>query len=145
MIRKSVLKARAAHGYAWLQEIGPYFGLDVQRLHLRPELINVASLNWCPLSHSDTGDAFPGRPHFHAICGRLLMGRIVGDTGKNLCIHKNDLNAFLNDHGFDIMETDLLGKWGFLGGMARDWRVLTQAWRDVITANKPAAAEGAPK
>jgi hypothetical protein len=147
MIRASVLKVRAAHGYAWLRDIGPYFNLDVQRLQLRPELIDVRSVSWCPLSHSDNEDPpTDGRHHFKAICQRLHGGRVVIGTGKILRIP--DLDNFLTDHGFDIDPKYPIGTWGFYSaivpwGYDRDWRILTQAWRDIVAANKPAPVDTA--
>jgi hypothetical protein len=150
MIRKSVLKARAARGYAWLQRKGQYYGLDVNRLHLRPELINVADPDWCPLAHADA-EPMPlrGYPdgHFEAIVERLDAGRPVRGTGKFIRVH--DIEATIECYGFDIVNEDAtwldgrrwFGTWGFAPGSERDWRLLTEAWREVIAANKPAVVK----
>ena len=145
MIRKSVLKTRAAHGYAWLRDVGPSFGLDVTRLHLRPELIDVQDRNWCPLSHSDTQDPPAGGwNHYGAICSRLQTGFKVPGTNKFRKIFKID--NFLNDNGFTIETGTSFGAWGWLPGTERDWRLLNEAWREVIVANKPAAVnENVPR
>lgn len=139
MIRKSVLKARAAHGYAWLQETGPLYGLDHTRLQLRPELIDVRDTNWCPLSHADTFDPpVSGWGHFHAITRRLKEGAQVAGTSKFIRVY--GIDKFLNDHGFDIEQELPFGTWGFSPGSDRDWRLLTEAWREIVAADKPAVA-----
>lgn len=130
MIRKGVLKARAAHGYAWLQEKGPLYDLDVTRLQVRPELLDAEDRNWCPLARCNVL-TLPrySKDHFSTVCDRLEGGATIVDD--------DDLDAFLFDHGFDIDASAVCGTWGFLPGTDRDWRLLTEAWLDVIAANAP--------
>lgn len=146
MIRTAVLKARAAHGYAWLQEKGPYYGFEVSRLWVHPEIIDVGDPDWCPLAHSDTHNPPPAGSdldHFQAIYQRLEDGCQVPGTTKHIRVH--DVDNFLHEHGFDIDDDAtwrdgrrFFGTWGFAPGSERDWRILTQAWRDIVAANKPA-------
>jgi hypothetical protein len=143
MIRATILAGRAQNGYDWLKEIGPYFGLDHRRLHLRPELIDVWDGDWCPLSHSDTEGPVDGsrNNHFYGICQRLKNGREVPGTGKVLSIE--DIDTFAINNGFGFGYEPGNGRWRYCvydfitrAGSQRDYDALTQAWRDLITAER---------
>jgi hypothetical protein len=131
MILKSVLQARAGRGYRWLQEYGPRYDLDVNRLHEANghpvTYLDASSAYACPLAFCNFGANWSVGSPYSQVIARL---RLSGST----------LPEFLTSHGFDIWPGggpigQFVGIWVFNVGGDRDFRALNQAWRNVIAAN----------
>jgi hypothetical protein len=145
MIRKSVLNARAAHGYAWLRDHGPRFGLDVQQLHLRPEVLDISNDTRCPLAL-----AAPDGIYFYDVRRALATGAYIGTGGSRFSsfspfglIHRIvNVDKFVVDNGFDI-HANLLTYALFRLGSDRDVTKLNDAWRAAIAASTAVHADPA--
>lgn len=135
MIRARIFKTRAAHGYAWLRDYGPRYGLDVRRLHLNPETLDVSDIERCPLAL-----AAPDRFDYIDVFSALTNGWRV-DTSRpqyssfGYARHSIvNVDKFVFDNGFNIAN-NLLTYALFRFGSDRDIAKLNNAWRAVIAAD----------
>lgn len=139
MILTRTLKNRAAHGYAWIRDHGHGYDLDVNRLHSNTFLLDARNGYRCPLATAYTG---PNNKHFLSpfnVAVDRLHEPVFTRSSTYLI---GDVDQFLIDNGFDLYRRASIlnpATWQFgpfYGPTTdRDWRVLTDAWQQVITAN----------
>jgi hypothetical protein len=135
MIRTRTLKKRVAHGYAWIRDRGHLYDLDVNRLHSSAHLLDACSGYRCPLAIAYTGSQPRLMSPYTAATLRLHHTVQQTDT---MTRRITNVDTFLVDHGFDLTRNTSL----FLSYMPfawatrdRDWRILSDAWREVIATN----------